>query len=128
MHITRINYFSTVPICNFADKISLMKIAIPTNNSIEIAGSSENLNRFKVVTCRFGKIVSEEIRINGSMYDESTGKTLSDCDYLIVHNSVENPVLPNIEIVKTDEMILTNIETDFIAQTLKTKSDYTCAP
>ena len=113
-----------------------MKIAIPTNDRLNIVNDLFNANGFLVFTIRFGEIMEEEfrpIRNNHPFANKDAwNEPLDDCSFIIfseLNEQTENLLLKQKkQLVHTDEKIITKIILDFLNTTLMKESNTLCCP
>ena len=113
-----------------------MKIAIPTNDRLNIVNDLFNANGFLVFTIRFGEIMEEEfrsIRNHDQFPNQDAWKApLDDCSLIISHELNEQNekllVKQKKQLVHTDETIITKIILDYLNTTLLKESNTLCCP
>ena len=113
-----------------------MKIAIPTNDRLNIVNNLVNASGFLVFTIRFGEIMEEEFRpvrnhdqyTNHDLWDAP----LDDCSLIIfseLNEQNENLLLQQKkQLLHTSETIITKIILDFLNTTLLKESNTLCCP
>jgi len=116
-------------------KIMIMKIAIPTNDGVNISNNFFNSNSFKVFTVEKGFIIGEEVRTfneEDEIPDQKMIDCVSDCDVFILDNkdSIDCELEKESEILikKTCDIIITNIIVDFKNEQRRIESNYCCCP
>ena len=113
-----------------------MKIAIPTEDGFTINQHFTPVKGFLVSTIQFGEVVEQEMRWNlnneiPTSEDESY-KTLVDCDKVIVReiglNQSDFLQLHNIDVIKTDETLITKVLMQYMKTVMQKESDTCCCP
>ncbi|MFC2096751.1 hypothetical protein ACFLSI_00310 [Bacteroidota bacterium] len=112
-----------------------MKIAIPTNDGINISNNFFNTLSFKIFTVEKGNIIDEEMRTYNDKHTTTLEKKIdfiSDCDVYIIDNkdSIANKLMTEKEkaIEKTGDSIITNIIVDFKNEQQRIESNTICCP
>lgn len=111
-----------------------MKIAIPTNDRINISSQFFNTQSFKIFTLKNGSIVNEEIRTYNdkqTIIEKRIG-LVSDCDVFIIHKSdfIADKFMTEKEniVERTSDSIITNIIMDFKNEQRRSESNTICCP
>ena len=112
-----------------------MKIAVSTNDGLNMAPSFEKAEGFLIVTEFQKEIVHEEMR-----WKPETGKQdcveqysrISDCSYLFVKD-ISEPAMKyfsnlGILIITTDQKIVTNVIINYLDQYSREASNTCCCP
>jgi predicted Fe-Mo cluster-binding NifX family protein len=114
----------------------IMKIAIPTDDGFTINQQFTTAKGFLVSTIQFGEVVEQEMRWNlnneiPTSEDESY-KTLVDCDKVIVREIEFNQSnflqLHKIDVIKTEETIVTKVLMQYLQTVMQKESDTCCCP
>lgn len=100
-----------------------MKIAVATNDKINIAECIRTANCYKVFTLDSNVIVKEEFRDNYK--SEEFNKVISDCSLLIVNNKV---IDCNIPTVITSEKLITNAIVKCVNDKFSKECNTCCQP
>jgi predicted Fe-Mo cluster-binding NifX family protein len=113
-----------------------MKIAIPTEDGYTINQYLTPAKGFLISTIQFGEVVEQEMRWNlnneiPTSEDESY-KTLVDCNKVIVReielNQSDFLQLQKIDVIKTDETIITKVLMQYMKTVMQKESDTCCSP
>ena len=112
-----------------------MKIAIPTNDAINIQDPFDSLKGFLVFTVQFGEITEEEYR-QPSTNDPQTNRDffglLNDCTHLIVSAPGEKTLLihdkDKMKVITTQEKNITKIILNFMNESYRHESNTCCCP
>lgn len=117
-------------------KKNKMKLAIPTNDGLTINKDFTLKMGFLVSTIQFGEVVEQEMRWNlnneilGS--ESSPYKEIVDCNKVIVSEISSNQNdflrLKKIDVIKTNETIVTKILIQFLQNLLHKESNTCCCP
>ena len=125
---------------NFPQKITQtpkeMKVAIPTEDGFTVNKQFAPNGSFLISTLQFGEVTEQEMRwtINGEVSSSSDGlyKKILDCDIVIVRDIEFNQrnflQLHKIEVVNTDETIITKVLMNYFQTVLQKESDTCCCP
>jgi hypothetical protein len=110
-----------------------MKVAIPTNDGINISDHFYNTQSFKVFTIEKGTIINEELRTaEDTPMIENKIDLVSDCDVYIIDNddTLETTFISEGEkiIEKTCNSIITNIIVDYKNEQQRIESNTFCCP
>ncbi len=120
-----------------------MKIAVPSNDKLNISNHFFCTKSFKIFTLEKGSIVNEEYRYNNFSGCNSAEKDIKknqemiydlirDCNTLIVRDikDCHNEYLQNqnIEIVITDEKIITTAVLNYYGEIIRQESNTCCCP
>ena len=114
----------------------IMKIAIPTNDGLNIEPVFEAARGILVITFELGEIVQEEMRWNKLQDMLTSGEgffcTCRDCDDILV-NSIsdrfESVLTAKGKIVQhTKETIITRALVQYMQEQLRREPDYCCCP
>jgi len=113
-----------------------MKIAIPTDDGFTINLQSTPARGFLVTTIQFGEVVDQEMRWNLNSdipaKEKESYHDLVDCDKVIARDIDIN--LTNflqchkINVIKTEEIIVTKILMQYLQTILQKESDTYCCP
>ena len=138
-----INYtrFGNRNYCKLKLFIMMTKIAIPTNDKINISNDLLRSESFIIIEVACGKITAEYFienktvktgNNNEKIAPNNIGELLHNCDIIIVSNLIENVrnyfAAGNKEIVLTSEKIITNIANNFICELVRKESNTLCCP
>jgi predicted Fe-Mo cluster-binding NifX family protein len=113
-----------------------MKIAIPSDDGFTIHQEKLPVKGFLVSTVQFGEVVQQDMRWipsgeNGAS-DKGNNAILDDCDTLIIRDMGSDQydflALHDIEIVKTEETIITNVLMQHIEKVMHKESNICCCP
>ena len=113
-----------------------MIIAIPTEDGFTINQHFIPVKGFLVSTLQFGEIVKQEMRWNLNpgipISEDESYKTLADCDKVIVReiglNQSDFLHLHKIEVIKTDETMITKVLMQYMKTVMQKESDTCCCP
>ena len=110
-----------------------MKVAIASNDGINISKDFFKSNSYKVFTLDQGKVVKEEFRKIDSVSEEEICKAISDCNFFIINNYEQlcDDIFGEDEdkaFVKTEEIMITNIIHDFSQEQKRIEANYLCCP
>jgi len=113
-----------------------MKIAIPTEDGFTINQHFTPAKGFLVLTIQFGEVVEQEMRWNQNneilVSEDESYKILVDCDKVIVREIEFNQSnffqLHKIDVIKTDETIVTKVLMQYLQIVMKKESDRCCCP
>jgi predicted Fe-Mo cluster-binding NifX family protein len=113
-----------------------MKIAIPTNDGFSINPHFTITRGFLVSTIQFGEVIEQEMRWNPNnevlKSVEESYKTLIDCDIVIVREITlnQNDFLTShrIDVIKTDETIITKVLMWYLQTVMQKESNTCCCP
>jgi predicted Fe-Mo cluster-binding NifX family protein len=111
-----------------------MKIAIPTNDGINIAENTLDASGFLILSVEFGEILKEEIRWKNTEGKKNITETIcdmiNDCPTLLVSKVSDNasPQLSGLHIIPVKETIITNIIVNYLSETLHKEANTCCCP
>ena len=112
-----------------------MKIAIPTNDAINIHDPFDSVKGFVVFTLQFGEITEEEYRqpsINDSQTNWNMLGLLNDCTHLIVSAPAEQALFihgkDKPKVITTMETNITKIILNFMNESHRHESNTCCCP
>jgi len=118
-----------------------IKIALPTNDRINISENITGSEFFKIISVDNGKIVEEKFlqskfsEILKNKPVECVAKIcdmIADCNYILTHScseEIKNYFKERKKIiVPTSEKIITNVVVDFIKELTTEESDTCCSP
>jgi predicted Fe-Mo cluster-binding NifX family protein len=113
-----------------------MKIAVPTEDGFTINQHFTPTKGFLVSTIQFGEIVEQEMRWNPDnempASEDDSYKTLADCDKVIVReiglNQSDLLQLQQIDVIKTDETMITKVLMQYMRTVMQKESDTCCCP
>lgn len=112
-----------------------MKIAIPTNDAININKDLDSAKGFVVFTIQLGEIVREEFRQQATDSKDTFTNVftlLNDCSHCIVSRQDEKSPgsfpLKDIQISLTKETIITKIIWSFLNESLHKEANTCCCP
>jgi len=117
-----------------------IKIAIPTDDKINISENFDTSDFFKLITIENREIASEKFIRNSAIESQKDSTNyikqiiilLNDCDYIILKN-ISADVKKYLEeqnknIVETSEKIITNAELNFLTELIRNESNTCCCP
>ncbi len=112
-----------------------MKIAIPTNDAINIHDLFDSVKGFVVFTMQFGEITDEEYRkpsTNDLQTNGNIAGLLYDCTHLIVSVPDEKALLiqgnDKPKVITTPEKNITKIILNFMNESYRHESNTCCCP
>jgi len=113
-----------------------MKVAIPTEDGFTVNKQFGPNGSFLVSTLQFGEVTEQEMRwtINGEVSASSDGlyKKILDCDIVIVRDIEFSQrsflQLHKIEVVNTEETIITKVLMNYLQTVMQKESDTCCCP
>ncbi|MGA2823855.1 MAG: NifB/NifX family molybdenum-iron cluster-binding protein [Bacteroidales bacterium] len=113
-----------------------MKIAIPTADGFTINQHFTPAKGFLVSTIQFGEVVEQEMRSTPNSEilasEDESYKKLVDCNKVIVREIESNQSnflqLQKIDVIKTDETIITKVLMQYIKIVMQKESDTCCSP
>jgi predicted Fe-Mo cluster-binding NifX family protein len=113
-----------------------MKIAIPTEDGYTINQHLTPAKGFLISTIQFGEVVEQEMRwnLNNEILtsEDESYKTLVDCNKVIVReielNQSDFLQLQKIDVIKTDETIITKVLMQYMKTVMQKESDTYCCP
>jgi predicted Fe-Mo cluster-binding NifX family protein len=113
-----------------------MKIAIPTDDGFTINQRVTPAKGYLVSTIQFGEVVEQELRWNPDIEilsgKDEFYKNLVDCDKVIAKeidlNLTNFLQMRNIDMIKTDETIVTKVLMQYLQTFMKKESDTCCCP
>jgi len=118
-----------------------IKIAIPTNDRLNISSDMFRCEFFKIIEVKCGKIIGEDF-LENTFFKSAKDKEdvaldfinnlLFDCDFIItstLSNNVKNYFMSRgKKIVLTSENLISNITHSFICELARKESDTICSP
>jgi predicted Fe-Mo cluster-binding NifX family protein len=113
-----------------------MKIAIPTNDGFTIHKQFANARAFLVSTIQFGEVAKQEMLRNSDLSglagEDRSYEELADCDKVIVReigSELEKSMkLFKVDVVKTEETIITKVLMKYLQTVMQKESDTCCCP
>ena len=113
-----------------------MKIAIPTDDGFTINQQFTPAKGFLVSTIQFAEVVEQEMRWNpeNEMIPSKNEpyQNIFDCEKVIVReidfNQTSFLQLHKIDIIKTEETIVTKVLMQYLQTVMKKESDTCCCP
>ena len=113
-----------------------MKIAIPTDDGFTINQHFTPAKGFLVSAIQLGEVVDQEMRWNLnseiSVNKDESYKNLFDCDKVIVREIDYNQTgflqSHKIDVIKTEEKIVTKVLMHYLQEFLQKESDTCCCP
>lgn len=113
-----------------------MKIAVPTNDGLRIAGDLGQADAFLVFTIKGEEIVFEELRKNrfDANVDKERGplELISDCSTVLVNNMdllfCELMRANHMECIATEETLITNAIIQYLEHQYRKESNTCCCP
>ena len=113
-----------------------MKIAISTEDGFTINQHFTPAKGFLISTIQFSEVVEQDMRWNLNTEiptsEDEFYKTLVDCDKVIVReielNQSDFLQLHKIDVIKTDETIITKVLMQYMKTVMQKESDTCCCP
>ena len=111
-----------------------MKIAIPTDDGLNISAMCEQAKGFFIAVVDRGKITREEIRWNPDPEDVShfALSVIDECQVLLASENWQNRLpqhhIEGKEIVLYKDTIITNVLVDYLTTSLLKESNTCCCP
>lgn len=114
----------------------IMKIAIPTDDGFTINQQFTTAKGFLVSTIQFGEVVEQEMRWNPEnemmASKNEPFQNIFDCEKVIVREIEFNQCnflqLHKIDVIKTEETIVTKVLMQYLQTVMQKESDTCCCP
>ncbi len=111
-----------------------MKIAIPTIDGIHISDQELFAKGFHVFTIASGEIIDEELRWNNANNDGSANEDIigkvNDCSVILVNKAFSDLEgnLRGKEIIRVNDLIITKIIWNYLAEVRRKEANTCCCP